>query len=838
MASDSDPLSALVDDESPDVRASLLGNSSVPMLLLNRFETDSRRIIRCAIGGNTSTPSEILRRLASDEVRMVREAVAANPSTPLECLRVLAADAKPAVREACATNPHLNEYLLTLLSVDDATAVHVAVAKHSNAPREALAVLAKTESSLDVIEALASNPACPSELLKSLARRGYIGGGGGRIRQVIARNPATPVELLAEWCKSHRDVLVRASVATNPVIPSELLERLQFDTDDAVRRAVAENPSVSPAILDRLADDPDWVVQEAVALNSGSAKGTLERLSRVDDSRIHAALASNPAFDPVGAVRLGLKVAEGDLVVGKEMLARSVLELRQVREALANDSDPWVRTAIAASTATPSDLVKILVFDPDDNVRAAAASNETAVGEWVAIYGEGPFMRKSSPERIALQVSPESTQTPRAHIPLEGADPWMWLSPSGRWLCVRTVTGGDGLVSVVDTDELKVVATFSLSDTYYDEYPLDVKWSSDELLMSVVECSFEAMAGEDDVPVLVVSMITMSTVMNGSVPLADPMQYGVAMALGARFDKFGERVAIDFAVPNPGGESDAPFGLAVVDLNQQREMFTFNWAPPGAQAVLNADMTCCYLTVDPSFMSEPGSSLQLWMCFVDDSTYTVIDLGAAASNRVDAGQLPEFDPYLYGMDPAFDEAGRYVGPEGFNPETGEWRDGSEAQRIVWEKQYEDAYARWEAEQSQASSASGIEQVGAYGLGEGSVDGAPWLSADEKTLYLALAGTDLVLEIDIDRGEVLSQRPRSEVEPPIVELWSLAARNDGAKSCASRDGQWVYEYDGTVSALIVRSSAAQVLDDKSLTTVEDPLSDGFRRRVALELPDYR
>jgi len=56
-----------------------------------------------------------------------------------------------------------------------------------------------------------------------------------------------------------------------------------------------------------------------------------------------------------------------------------------------------------------------------------------------------------------------------------------------------------------------------------------------------------------------------------------------------------------------------------------------------------------------------------------------------------------FDPYQYGMPPAYDSAGKYIGPEGFNPETGEWKSGFEDQKKEWEKQYADALAKWQVE---------------------------------------------------------------------------------------------------------------------------------------------
>jgi len=65
----------------------------------------------------------------------------------------------------------------------------------------------------------------------------------------------------------------------------------------------------------------------------------------------------------------------------------------------------------------------------------------------------------------------------------------------------------------------------------------------------------------------------------------------------------------------------------------------------------------------------------------------------------------EFDPALYGMLTEYDEAGNYKYPEGFDPETNEWREGFEAQREKWEQDYAAAQARWEAHKKQVASAN-------------------------------------------------------------------------------------------------------------------------------------
>lgn len=94
-----------------------------------------------------------------------------------------------------------------------------------------------------------------------------------------------------------------------------------------------------------------------------------------------------------------------------------------------------------------------------------------------------------------------------------------------------------------------------------------------------------------------------------------------------------------------------------------------------------------------------------------------LSLKQANENTTGAGS-EEFDPYLYGMAPSYDEAGAYIGPEGFDPETGEWKVGFEDQRSEWEAQYAEAHARWEQHMKQVEDAKTADQEAALETGEG------------------------------------------------------------------------------------------------------------------------
>jgi small subunit ribosomal protein S1 len=87
-----------------------------------------------------------------------------------------------------------------------------------------------------------------------------------------------------------------------------------------------------------------------------------------------------------------------------------------------------------------------------------------------------------------------------------------------------------------------------------------------------------------------------------------------------------------------------------------------------------------------------------------------------ANDSSDAVAVEEFDPYLYGMAPAFDEAGHYIGPDGFDPSTGEWKPGYEDQRLAWEQEYAEAHARWEAHRKQIDVAREADQAAALESG--------------------------------------------------------------------------------------------------------------------------
>ncbi|KAB1657803.1 30S ribosomal protein S1 [Pseudoclavibacter chungangensis] len=100
----------------------------------------------------------------------------------------------------------------------------------------------------------------------------------------------------------------------------------------------------------------------------------------------------------------------------------------------------------------------------------------------------------------------------------------------------------------------------------------------------------------------------------------------------------------------------------------------------------------------------------------------------------------EFDPALYGMLAEYDEQGNYKYPDGFDPETNEWKEGFDEQREAWEREYALAQSRWEAHKAQVASAIEAEQTADQGpTGSSSftsdANGAGTLADDESLAAL-------------------------------------------------------------------------------------------------------
>jgi small subunit ribosomal protein S1 len=129
-----------------------------------------------------------------------------------------------------------------------------------------------------------------------------------------------------------------------------------------------------------------------------------------------------------------------------------------------------------------------------------------------------------------------------------------------------------------------------------------------------------------------------------------------------------------------------------------------------------------------------------------------ISLSLKQANEGFDTSADDFDPSLYGMTTSYDDQGNYVYPEGFDPETNDWKPGFEEQRAAWEAQYAEAQARWlahkhqvtEARQSNLIAQAEAEAANAYVSSDANApEEAGSLASDEalQALKEKLTGTD-------------------------------------------------------------------------------------------------
>ena len=85
-----------------------------------------------------------------------------------------------------------------------------------------------------------------------------------------------------------------------------------------------------------------------------------------------------------------------------------------------------------------------------------------------------------------------------------------------------------------------------------------------------------------------------------------------------------------------------------------------------------------------------------------------ISLSLKQANEGHEVEVEAFDPTQYGMTARYDAQGNFIYPEGFDPDTQEWKPGYEAQREEWERQYAEAQKRFEAHRKQMAESRAAE----------------------------------------------------------------------------------------------------------------------------------
>ena len=212
--------------------------------------------------------------------------------------------------------------ILKILSVNESYEVRCAVAENKNAPEELLTALAKDDE--------------------------------WRVRCTVARSENTPIELLAVLAQDeHR--LVREEVALNASTSADMLAMLAKDEDCHIRRIVAGNKNTPIEILAVLAKDEYGDVRFAVVENKNTSVEALTMLTKDNDVWI-SKTAENA-------------LKERNKKLGKENNMILTLDVTTL---------PYdVKMAMAEKEESPLELLEVLAYDSDGDVREEVAKNKS-----------------------------------------------------------------------------------------------------------------------------------------------------------------------------------------------------------------------------------------------------------------------------------------------------------------------------------------------------------------------------------------------------------------------------------------------------------------------------
>lgn len=207
-------------------------------------------------------------------------------------------------------------------------------------------------------------------------------------------------------------------------------------------------------------------------------------------------------------------------------------------------------------------------------------------------------------------------------LEVEGRNGLLWLSPNDRWLTVFTWAGDDPQFHIVDTQTMKIFRSVDLIQEDFEESVIEIAWTDKSDLLAVAEARFFMRQSDDDQILLrIFEVPDFQEIVRTEVSMPSTGGWGWTGFTGVRFSQDGSRICVDFhGVNNPPDHS--AFALSVLNVTDGREIHSFTWTPPCAEAIMNPDMTQYFLIADQYFFYEGADHGHiLWRNFIDTETY-------------------------------------------------------------------------------------------------------------------------------------------------------------------------------------------------------------------------
>ena len=298
------------------------------MLAASALSSDDRQRERVAL--NPACSPQTLQRLAGDDNHQVRCNAYANPAASQQMLEGVAAGSSLGDCQAVASSPSSSTELLEkLLSLHDSDQIATYLARNPNCPPRRLPQWGMS-TSWETRAAVARNPATSTATLEWLLDGPDVISGDedgwedGMHGCDVASNPTCPSELLRRIVVNEYDIDAIRVAARHPNCSTSLLESLVEDSDTRVKQTAAAHPACTAEMIGRLVASPDVDHRRGVAANPACPPGLLKRLSIDEDPTVIEVLSTNPAT-PAELIRQLPEAALSSSLARRSLKTRGLL---------------------------------------------------------------------------------------------------------------------------------------------------------------------------------------------------------------------------------------------------------------------------------------------------------------------------------------------------------------------------------------------------------------------------------------------------------------------------------------------------------------------------------
>lgn len=338
--------------------------SASPALLENLFRNENLHVF---LAQNENLLLALQAKLSISTDWEVREILAGNPGIHAETIVRLMLDEDWDVQEALANNPRMTPNWLATLATSDWFATREAVARHPYTPPDALEQLVQ-DTDKDVQLAAALNANTPSSALAWCAGQDQ----DLRMRSAAAAHANTEQAVLDQLVKDPHPMVRQFAQARGIDTPNQELRRLAEKNNSVARVLVASHPNTDVETLQKLAKLSDPRIRGFVAANPHTSQETREALSKNSPWDVKLLL------ETLEQVKRSLPITlPADARLRRAIASQTATNAAWL-QALAKDLDRGVQLALAASPATP---VNVLEHLPNDEMVSDLISRREDIPE-------------------------------------------------------------------------------------------------------------------------------------------------------------------------------------------------------------------------------------------------------------------------------------------------------------------------------------------------------------------------------------------------------------------------------------------------------------------------